>query len=134
MKAKNKRKKFEVEITEADHRQMIAEGAEPEYALKPGRHTFRRGAFRKRHPDFDPSQATSPKKERVTIMLDSDVIDYFKKRASRPNAAPYQTQINAALRAAMRRGTQGDLSPLVDDERFIDQVAERVKAKLESRA
>jgi uncharacterized protein (DUF4415 family) len=34
----------------------------------------------------------------IHIKLDADVIEFFKARASEPNAAPYQTQINSALR------------------------------------
>jgi uncharacterized protein (DUF4415 family) len=31
-------------------------------------------------------------------MLDEDIIEHFKRLAARPNATPYQTQINQALR------------------------------------
>src|SRR2546430_946565 len=34
----------------------------------------------------------------IHIKLDADIVDFFKARASEPNAAPYQTQINNALR------------------------------------
>ena len=37
-------------------------------------------------------------KARITIMLDRDVIDFFKTRAAERGAAPYQTQINRLLR------------------------------------
>src|SRR5213594_2324979 len=40
----------------------------------------------------------------VHIKLDADVVDYFKKRATEPKAAPYQTQINAELRGIMEGG------------------------------
>lgn len=40
-------------------------------------------------------------KVRITIYIDADILAYFKKRAARPFAAPYQTQINAALRQFM---------------------------------
>lgn len=45
-------------------------------------------------------------KVRVTMYLDADVLEYFKRRAEAPNAAPYQTQINGELRRMMegRRG------------------------------
>jgi len=127
MKAKNKRKTFEVEITEADHRQMIAEGADPEYALKPGRHKFRRGGFLERHPEFDPTKVET--KVQVTVYLDAEVFNYFKERAAQPDAAPYETQINDALRDAMARGNGvNQQAALLDDEDFIRAVAERVKA------
>jgi uncharacterized protein (DUF4415 family) len=37
-------------------------------------------------------------KVRVSIYLDLDVLDFFKALAAEPQALPYQTQINAALR------------------------------------
>jgi uncharacterized protein (DUF4415 family) len=37
-------------------------------------------------------------KVRVSIYLDLDVLDFFKTRANKPGAMPYQTQINAILR------------------------------------
>ena len=46
-----------------------------------------------------------PAKVRVSIYLDEDVIKFFKRRADRPKAPPYQTQINSELRAVMETGT-----------------------------
>ena len=66
-----------------------------------------------------------PAKVRVSIFLDSDVVKYFKARASRANAPPYQTQINAELRAVMERGG-GLYASLLNDEAFITAVAEQV--------
>ena len=67
-------------------------------------------------------------KVRVTMYLDADVLEYFKRRAAEPNAAPYQTQINNELRAVMERDQGGDpYAALVNDERFIAAVAERVR-------
>jgi uncharacterized protein (DUF4415 family) len=120
MKTKSK-KEFEVEISKADYEEMIAEGADPEYALKPGRHVFRRGAFLERHPEM------KIKKVRVNIHLDADVIDYFKDLAAKPNAAPYQTQINNALRGIMQGKTALSASDLLQDKEFIKRVAEEVK-------
>lgn len=37
-------------------------------------------------------------KVRVSIYLDLDVLNFFKALAEKPEALPYQTQINAALR------------------------------------
>lgn len=34
----------------------------------------------------------------IHIKLDADIVEFFKARALEPNAAPYQTQINTALR------------------------------------
>ncbi|GAB4467968.1 MAG: hypothetical protein OHK0044_09090 [Burkholderiaceae bacterium] len=45
----------------------------------------------------------SPGKTRITIMLDDDVIEAFRKRAEAQGTG-YQTLINAALRAALQPG------------------------------
>lgn len=45
----------------------------------------------------------SPGKTRITIMLDDDVIEAFRKQAEAQGTG-YQTLINAALRAALRPG------------------------------
>ncbi len=67
-------------------------------------------------------------KVRVTIYLDADILDYFKNRAKMPNSAPYQTQINNELRGVMQsdRG-EGRYADLVNDERFIEAVAQKVR-------
>jgi uncharacterized protein (DUF4415 family) len=44
------------------------------------------------------SRAVRNIKVRTNIHLDLDLIHFFKQRANAPGAAPYQTQINAALR------------------------------------
>jgi uncharacterized protein (DUF4415 family) len=67
-------------------------------------------------------------KVRVTMYLDADVLEYFKSRAVHAHAAPYQTQINAELRAVMDRSSNGaPYASLVEDDRFIAAVAKRVQ-------
>lgn len=68
-------------------------------------------------------------KVRVTIYLDADVLAYFKRRAAAPNAAPYQTQINNELRVVMEGGGRTPYAELVNDERFIAAVADRVQGR-----
>src|SRR5262245_890855 len=82
----------------------------------------RRGAARELPPADDLAKRT---KVRITIMLDRDVLDYFRGEAAKPGADAYQTQINLAL----RRYAFGERSPeerLSSDPAFIDRVAERV--------
>jgi len=43
---------------------------------------------------------TSPGKTRITIMLDDDIIEFFRSRAESLGTG-YQTMINAALRSAI---------------------------------
>jgi uncharacterized protein (DUF4415 family) len=68
-------------------------------------------------------------KVRVTIALDSDVVEYFKAEASKPGALPYQTQINQALRRAAF-GEAADATALkaalLKDRDFLKAVAEEV--------
>jgi uncharacterized protein (DUF4415 family) len=42
----------------------------------------------------------SPRKTRITIMLDDDVIEFFRAKADAQGSG-YQTMINATLRATM---------------------------------
>ena len=67
-------------------------------------------------------------KVRITIMLDKDVLDFFKARAAQPGAPPYQTQINRGLRELVE-GTRTDLRDLLlKDERFLSRISEGVAA------
>jgi uncharacterized protein (DUF4415 family) len=65
-------------------------------------------------------------KVRVTMYLDADVLEYFKDRAARPHAAPYQTQINTELRRVM----EGKASMTIRDAlNTIAAAVERVEAE-----
>jgi hypothetical protein len=64
-----------------------------------------------------------------SISLLRDVLEYFKRRAVSPHAAPYQTQINNELRAIMERDQGDPFSSLVNDERFINAVAEHLQRR-----
>ncbi len=73
------------------------------------------------------------RKMRINIMLDEDIIEYFKKRAARPNAAPYQTQINQALKGFIS-GKISSAVPLDDQgEALAERIAEKVAARLDRR-
>jgi hypothetical protein len=86
-----------------------------------------------------------PTKIRTNINIDSDVIEFFQERASKPGADPYQTQMNKVLRAYMEsekrtetEAVTGDLATevakhLISDENFILAVTERVGIKLKKR-
>lgn len=65
-------------------------------------------------------------KVRITIMLDLDVLNFFKARAAKPGAEPYQTQINRALREYMEGGGTPRKDDLLRDEGFVSRLAERV--------
>jgi uncharacterized protein (DUF4415 family) len=66
-------------------------------------------------------------KVRVTISLDSDVIEHFKKAAARRGALPYQTQINRALREVIEQSSTEHLkSALLKDKNFIRLLAREI--------
>jgi uncharacterized protein (DUF4415 family) len=122
-----------VNVTEKGYQADLARGLQADEVLQPGRHTFKRGAFLTRHR-LKPGQTAATAKVRISINLDYDVLTHFKRRAAQPNAAPYQTQINNALRTVM----EGDQAPLLAtqrsqvetllaDQHFIDAVARRVR-------
>ena len=67
--------------------------------MRPGKQGFRRGGFRERRPDFNPKKIEI--KIPISIKLDKDIVDFFKKSAAVRHAAPYQTQTNTALREYM---------------------------------
>ena len=48
----NKNKDIIVEVTQEEYDKQIASGLTNDEVLKPGRHVFRRGGFRERHPNF----------------------------------------------------------------------------------
>ena len=55
---------------------------------------------------------SSPGKTRITIMLDDDVIEYFRSKAE-ADGSGYQTMINSALRESLRSGRgKGDDKPV----------------------
>jgi uncharacterized protein (DUF4415 family) len=121
-----------VDVTSDEYQADLAKGWQDDETLQPGRHTFRRGGFLQRHGRAEAAQQT-PTKVRISINIDSDILEYFKTRAAQPNAAPYQTQINQALRRVMEQEEQQASSSalsyadlLLADQRFIDAVARRV--------
>lgn len=69
-------------------------------------------ARRERHEM--PRQAFEPHniKVRVNMYLDLDVVEFFKRRALEPGAAPYQTQINAELRRAIEEARTPESDPV----------------------
>ncbi len=61
-----------------------------------------------------PHEAFEPRniKVRVNMYLDLDVVEFFKRRALEPGAAPYQTQINAELRRTIEEAQTSHSDPL----------------------
>jgi uncharacterized protein (DUF4415 family) len=83
----------------------------------------KRATFRGLPPKEDRARHT---KVRITMFVDQDVLQFFKAQAANPGAAPYQTQINRALREyVFGRGAPAGRY-LLSDEGFISRLAERV--------
>lgn len=59
--------------------------------------------------------ATPPGKTRITIRLDTDLLDWFRKRAHAAGGGNYQTMINDALREYVEQGVE----PLEDTLRRV---------------
>lgn len=77
-----------------------------------------------------------PKRERekITIVLDSDILDFFRMRASQPDSPKYQAQINNELRQvveASKQVTKSGLSAIessiLENEIFIKILKEKMK-------
>ena len=51
-----------------------------------------------------PVLLVSPGKERITIRLDTDILEYFRDAVERAGGGNYQTLINNALRAYLEGG------------------------------
>ena len=75
-------------------------------------------------------------KVQITMKLDLDVLNHFKERASEPNAAPYQTQINCELRAIMennlkakgkKQKVKGEFDGLLGNKKFLKALAKDLK-------
>ncbi len=91
-----------IEVTENDYRREVKSGVNESDALKPGRHVFRRGGFKARHPNFNAKNTAV--KVHVNIRLDRDIVEHFKERAKSAEAAKYETEINNALRSLVDSG------------------------------
>jgi uncharacterized protein (DUF4415 family) len=72
------------------------------------------------------------KKTCITLYIDNDVLAHLKKRAKKPNAAPYQTQINEELRAVMERDLNGT-NAMLQYEKFISTLCEILEPRLNKR-
>src|SRR5437667_2825916 len=116
---KDKSKDVTTTVTQKDYERELRAGVKPDETLRPGVHRGRRGGFLERHPEALTEKIET--KIGIYIKLDRDILNFFKQRARSANAAPYQTQINNALRAFMeRKEIKPDFSELIDNETFID--------------
>ncbi len=82
---------IEVEVTKKDLEEMKADGTSekdlPELGVK----------------RYRPARHIIKDKNKITLLIDSDVLEHFETRSQEKNAAPCQTQINDELRRIMER-------------------------------
>jgi len=82
-----------------------------------------RSEFWKKMPP--PDQLARHTKERITIFLDLDILNFFRARAAKRGELPYQTQINQALREYMEGSGPPGKGGLSEDK-LISHLAERI--------
>lgn len=133
-KKKESEKEFVLTVTEKEYQEGLKRGWTDDDMLKPGRHVFRRLS-----PERFAKWNSQPRKitVHVNLPLDYEVLEYFKKRAAETNAESLEKFINDTLRAMMEAETKdkaenesAGFEKLVDDERFINAVAERVEKRI----
>ena len=69
-------------------------------------------------------------KVKISLYIDGDILEYFRKRAESPNSAPYQTQINNELRRIMEADTNGKakLEPsILEDTEFLRALKDKLE-------
>ena len=121
----NKQRLFEV--TSEQYEADLQRGLTDEETLRPGKYLVRRGSFFANHPELKPVQRTP--KARVTMLLDQDIVDAFKRAAADENALPYQSQINLALRKHLQ---EQSLSLSVSDLPTIQPLARAIAEELQA--
>lgn len=116
-------------VTKEKVAEMRAKGIDEDAILKPGKHILKRVS-----PDKVFSRKDS--KIRVNICLDAEIVQHFRQRAENSHSAPYQTQINAELRAIMERDLANEKAEidatakkLLNDDCFLKALSEKLKEK-----
>ena len=115
-----------LEMTQEKRDEMKARGLDEEAIPAVGPHTYRR---RMRRLDLGAA------KIRVTAFIDADLVAYFRQRADKPEAAPFEAQLNQALRAAMQQGATSEVQQLkqvtetlLNNQAFLNALSEKLKA------
>lgn len=118
---KNKEKEFVYEMTQEEYDEGIAKGWDADDMLSVGKHTFRRSRF------INQKKET---KSKISLYIDCDILEYFRKRAEPPDAAPYQTQINNELRRIMENDSLDAASienDILNNEEFLRALKEKLE-------
>ncbi len=122
----DKPREYILETTQEQYDEMKARGIDEDAIPSVGKHVFRR-----RTSKINPSEA----KIKLTMFIDGDILQHFRKRAEKPNANEFQAQINQELRAAMERDLAEEenkirdvAESLINNPSFIDAISEKLKA------
>jgi uncharacterized protein (DUF4415 family) len=107
------------EMTQEEYDEGLAKGWTEEEMLPVGTHKFRRSRWAEK--------LKNAKKVKVSIYLDGEVVEYFRKRAEQPNAAPYQTQINNELRKVMENGVTTVEDDILNNKKFLKELKEKLE-------
>ena len=118
-----------------EENEFYEEGIPEEFQYNPA--TSRPVPREHRH-DATLEEITNPRNTRVGmyIYLDLDIFHFVKQRADNPDVASYQTVINQILRHYMENEitteapNKSEFNELLENQAFIDAVAERVKETL----
>ncbi len=107
-------------VTEKEYSEGLAKGWTDDDMLKPGTYKVRRSRFVNKKKDA---------KSKISLYIDADVLEYFRKRAEPPHAAPYQTQINNELRRIMENDSSDAASlekDILNNEEFLRALKEKL--------
>jgi len=108
-------------VTEEDYKAELAEGLTEDEVMKPGTYKVRKSPWS--------AKLKNSKRIKVSIYLEEEVIQYFRKRAESPDSAPYQTQINNELRKIMEndsRETESIENDILNNEEFLRALKEKL--------
>jgi len=120
-----KDKELTYTVTEKEYREGLAKGWTDDDMMKPGTYKVRRSRFVKKPGD----KSLSNSKVKISMFLDADILEYFRKRAESPDAAPYQTQINNELRKIMENDSKENASlenDILNNESFLRALKEKL--------
>lgn len=108
-------------LTEEEYKEKLSKGWNDDDMPKPGTYKVRKAKH---------IVTASEQKIKITMYVDADILAFFKEKAKNPDSAPYQTQMNNALRTAMQRSKPQDeviTVSMLDNPAFISKLAEKIR-------
>lgn len=121
MKKQETNSMFEVAATAEDQEKMRSEGVSENEIPPVGVRRYRRSRFHLKPRDA---------KVKISLYIDGDILEYFRKRAESIDAAPYQTQINNELRKIMENDSDNAASlenDILNNEEFLRALKEKLE-------